>query len=69
MIGSVVVNGRQRELTTTTSIAALVAEVSPGAIRSVGVALNGSVVRQDAWATTHIAAGDQVEVVAAAQGG
>jgi sulfur carrier protein len=33
------------------------------------IALNGAVVRRDAWATTALSDGDQVEIIRAMQGG
>jgi sulfur carrier protein len=35
----------------------------------VAAALNGDVIRRAAWASTRLAAGDEVEVVTAVQGG
>jgi sulfur carrier protein len=35
----------------------------------VAAALNGDVIRRAAWAATRLAAGDEVEVVTAVQGG
>jgi sulfur carrier protein len=42
--------------------------ITPGG-RGIAVAVNGEVVPRSAWATTTVAAGDQVEVLTAAQGG
>ena len=62
------VNGDPRDVASTVTIDALVAEIAPWR-RGVAVALNGLVVRRDDWTATLLAEGDRVEVLAAAQGG
>ncbi len=42
---------------------------SPRRRTGVAAALNGDVIRRAAWESTRLAAGDQVEVVTAVQGG
>jgi sulfur carrier protein len=37
--------------------------------RFVAVAVNGSVVRRDAWAATEVSPGDEIEIVRPFQGG
>jgi len=39
------------------------------AVTGVAAAVNGEVVRKASWASTRLAAGDEVEVVTAVQGG
>jgi sulfur carrier protein len=66
----VFVNGERRELRSGATVADLV-EMLPGAPdgRGVAVAIDGEVVRRGAWASTELASGARVEVVAAVQGG
>jgi sulfur carrier protein len=66
----VTVNGQARKLPAGATVADVV-ELLPGAPdgRGVAVALDGEVVRRGAWASTELAAGARVEVVAAVQGG
>lgn len=62
------VNGESRELDRPTTLGALVdAEVADR--RGVAVAVDGEVVRRDAWDTTTLADGARVEIVGAVQGG
>lgn len=62
------VNGAPAELGETTTVAQLVSGRAPDQ-RRVAVARNGQVVPRSAWATTELAAGDAVEVLAAVAGG
>ena len=62
------VNGAQVDLGPGTTVAALVAERAAGTDR-VAVALNGEVVPRSRWASTDLAAGDSVEVLAPTAGG
>jgi sulfur carrier protein len=64
------VNGEPRELPASASVADAVALISPAAAgRGYAVAVGGEVVPRGRWSTTELAAGAQVEVVAAIQGG
>jgi sulfur carrier protein len=67
--GMIRLNGEGAPLTAAT-LAELLAQsgVAPAA-KGVAVALNGQVVRRDAWARTKLAAGDDVEIVRVRQGG
>lgn len=62
------VNGAPAELDEATTVAQLVSDRVPDQ-RRVAVARNGEVVPRSAWATTELAAGDAVEVLAAVAGG
>jgi sulfur carrier protein len=64
----IVLNGASRPVADETSLAAAVALVS-SARTGVAAAVNGEVVRRAAWASTQLAAGDEVEVLTAVQGG
>ncbi len=64
----VVINGTPREVGEDTSVAAAIAMIA-SATTGLAVAVNGEVVRRAAWPDTRLAAGDQVEVVTAVQGG
>ena len=64
----IVVNGTARQIDDDASVdrlAGLLAVPASG----VAIAVNGEVVRRADWPTTPLAAGDQVEVVTAVQGG
>lgn len=64
----VTVNGVTTEVAEASSVAALV--VAHGdQLRQVAVALNGDVVPRSRWATTGLATGDRVEVLAPTAGG
>jgi sulfur carrier protein len=65
---SVRLNGEPRELPEGATMASAVAELTPEAA-GVAAAVNGDVVPRRAWAATPLRDGDQVEVVAAVQGG
>jgi sulfur carrier protein len=62
------VNGAGRDLGDGATVADAVAVVTEQA-RGVAVAVNGEVVPRADWARTELRAGDQVEVLTAAQGG
>lgn len=68
------VNGDEYPLTQPTDVATLVRGLLPnfvanGEPRGVAVAIGNAVLPRSAWSTTHLAPGDQVEVVTAVQGG
>jgi sulfur carrier protein len=66
----VIVNGERRELppgSTLQSVVELLGSERGG--RGIAVAVSGEVVPRGAWASTALAEGAQVEVVAAVQGG
>lgn len=65
---NVVVNGQPRELPDGTSLAQAV-ELLTTSPTGLAAAVNGEVVRRHAWAGTELAAGDEVEVLTAVQGG
>jgi sulfur carrier protein len=64
----VVINGERRQLPDATSLAQAVALLTSSAT-GLAVAVNGEVVRRPAWAGTELAAGDEVELLTAVQGG
>jgi sulfur carrier protein len=67
---TVIVNGVPREVPAGTTVAELVAALTPperGA--HMAVARNGEVVTRGAWPSTVLADGDRCELLAAAQGG
>jgi sulfur carrier protein len=66
----VIVNGERRELpagATVQSVVELFGSASGG--RGVAIALAGEVIPRGAWASTELADGARIEVVAAVQGG
>ncbi|GLW72933.1 thiamine biosynthesis protein ThiS [Kitasatospora phosalacinea] len=62
------VNGEPRTLPATTTLDALVAEVS-AANTGVAAAVNETVVPRSSWPATPLGAGDRVEILTAVQGG
>jgi sulfur carrier protein len=77
----IIVNGQRRE-SAALSLAELWREETEDAgtaappengaaqgVRGYAIALNGAVVRRDAWGTTPVVDGDHVEIVRAMQGG
>jgi thiazole synthase len=63
-------NGEQRELTATATLADAVRESgAPDAVRGVAVALDGEVVPRGEWEATPLREGQSVEILAAIQGG
>jgi sulfur carrier protein len=70
MTPAITVNGESRELpmgATVASVVELFSDAPQG--RGVAVAVGGEVVPRTDWSHTRLADGDQVEVVAAIQGG
>jgi sulfur carrier protein len=64
----IVINGTPRPVADGTSLAGAVALITTAAA-GIAVAVNGEVVRRAAWPSTRLAAGDEVEVLTAVQGG
>ncbi|HZS64831.1 MAG TPA: sulfur carrier protein ThiS [Xanthobacteraceae bacterium] len=67
--GMIRVNGEGAPLTAVTLDALLAQHGVAADGRGVAVAVNGQVVRRDAWQKTKLAAGDDVEIVRVRQGG
>ena len=76
----ITVNGAGRSVTSGTSVADLVSELTGRSIASdghatdgtrlgVAVARNAAVVPRSQWSSTPLAAGDDIEIVTAVQGG
>jgi sulfur carrier protein len=66
----VTLNGERRELPPNATVASAVALLSEeSGARGVAVAVHGEVVPRGAWASTELADGAELEVVAAIQGG
>jgi len=65
----VTINGEPRELGERATIEAAVHATGAPDGRGVAVALDGEVVPRGEWATTELRDGQQIEVVAAVQGG
>ena len=64
----IVINGTPHQLPDDASLERAVQLISSAAT-GVAVAVNGDVVRRASWPDTPLAAGDQVEVLTAVQGG
>jgi sulfur carrier protein len=64
----IVINGQPHQVEAEVSLAGAVSLVTAAAT-GVAAAVNGDVVRRAAWESTTLAAGDQIEVVTAVQGG
>jgi sulfur carrier protein len=64
----IVINGQRHQVPDGGSLASAVSLVTTAAT-GVAAAVNGDVVRRAAWESTRLAAGDQIEVVTAVQGG
>ena len=64
----IIINGQPRQVADESSLDGAVSLVT-AAVTGVAAAVNGEVVRKASWASTRLAAGDQVEVVTAVQGG
>jgi sulfur carrier protein len=64
----IVINGQPHQVAAEVSLAGAVSLVTTAAT-GVAAAVNGDVVRRAAWESTTLAAGDQIEVVTAVQGG
>jgi sulfur carrier protein len=64
----VIINGVRQQVSEQTTVAAAVGLLTP-AVSGVAAAVNGEVVARAAWQRTQLAAGDQLEVITAVQGG
>jgi len=64
----IIINGQPRQVADESSLDGAVSLVTV-AVTGVAAAVNGEVVRKASWASTRLAAGDEVEVVTAVQGG
>jgi sulfur carrier protein len=65
----ITVNGSAATVADGATVAQMVAEINPSAVRGVAVAVNGDVVPRSAWDATLLRDGDAVEVLTAVQGG
>jgi len=65
---SILVNGVQHRLAEGTTVDEVVCLIAPDR-RGIAVAVNGEVVPKSTWPEKTLDAGDQVEVLTAAQGG
>jgi sulfur carrier protein len=65
----VTINGEPRDLHERATVEAVVRVAGAPDGRGVAVALDGEVVPRGEWATTELRDGQQIEVVAAVQGG
>jgi sulfur carrier protein len=64
----IVINGQDREVPDDESLARVVASIATSAT-GIAVAVNGEVVRRASWPSVLLAAGDEIEVLTAVQGG
>jgi sulfur carrier protein len=64
----IIINGEPHPVPDELSLAGAVSMVTASG-RGVAAAVNGEVVRRVAWESTPLAAGDEVEIVTAVQGG
>lgn len=64
----IVINGAPRQVPDDISLERAVQLIS-AATQGIAVAVNGEVVRRLSWPDTTLAAGDQIEVLTAVQGG
>ena len=64
-----IVNGQERSSQAACLAELWQAETGAAAPQGFAIALNGDVVRRDAWAATALRDGDQVEIFRAVQGG
>jgi sulfur carrier protein len=64
----IVINGTAHEVADDMSLERAVALISSAAT-GVAAAVNGDIVRRVSWPSTRLAAGDEVEVLTAVQGG
>jgi sulfur carrier protein len=64
----IVINGAPHQVPQEVTLGTAVSIVTSAAT-GVAAALNGDVIRRAAWESTRLAAGDEVEVVTAVQGG
>jgi sulfur carrier protein len=68
-LASIRVNGQIEPLAVATLTALLHEKAIAPDARGIAVAINGTVVPRAAWPSTHLNAGDQVEIVRARKGG
>ena len=64
-----IVNGQERSSEAACLAELWQAETGAAAPQGFAIALNGDVVRRDAWTATGLHDGDQVEIIRAVQGG
>jgi sulfur carrier protein len=64
----IVINGEPHQVPDEVTLDGAVS-ITTRAASGVAAALNGDVIRRSAWASTRLAAGDEVEVVTAVPGG
>ena len=64
----IVINGEPRQVADDMSLERVVALISTAAT-GIAAAVNGELVRRASWPSTRLAAGDEVEVLTAVQGG
>lgn len=64
----ITINGKPQRATSSLSLAQAVALLT-NAKTGVAAAVNGDVIRRDAWDETQLSDGDEVEVLTAVQGG
>jgi sulfur carrier protein len=65
---NIVINGEPHQVPDEVTLGGAVSLITSAA-SGVAAAVNGDVIRRVAWESTRLAAGDQVEVVTAVQGG
>lgn len=65
----VIVNGEPHAVAEGATVADVVERVAPAAGGGVAVAVNREVVTRATWDTRELAAGDEVEILGASQGG
>ena len=66
---AVTVNGVERQLPLGTTVAEVVAALTPSSVFGCAVARNGEVLPRSEWTTVAVRDGDRFEVLAAAAGG
>jgi len=64
----IVINGKPHEVADEMSLERAVSLISQAAT-GIAAAVNGEVVRRASWPSTKLAAGDEIEVLTAVQGG
>lgn len=69
MSATVQINGATETLSVGSIAELLAAKEIPVGGRGVAIAVNGTVIRREAWTTTSLNAGDKIEIVHARQGG
>ncbi len=65
---AITLNGVEREILTSMTVATLVSELAPEA-RMIAVERNGEIVPRQRWIETRIVDGDRIEIVRFVQGG